>query len=95
MRGKNARASLDRAALEFLGLIDAAVADFGPDGDTMDVDGTYADWFDRLGVDAVLVRPDLYVFGSSSVDGVGALVAAAQRVMALPAREPALVGEVG
>jgi 2-polyprenyl-6-methoxyphenol hydroxylase-like FAD-dependent oxidoreductase len=94
-RGGNARVALDRAALEFLGQIGAAVADFGPDGDTMDVDGTYADWFDRLGVDAVLVRPDLYVFGSSSVDGIGALVAAAQRVMALPAREPALVGEVG
>jgi hypothetical protein len=95
MRGNNARASLDRAALAFLERIDAAVADLGPQGDTVDLDGTYAEWFDRLGVDAVLVRPDFYVFGSSSVDGIGALVAAAQKVMALTVREPALASQAG
>ncbi|HVR91558.1 MAG TPA: bifunctional 3-(3-hydroxy-phenyl)propionate/3-hydroxycinnamic acid hydroxylase [Novosphingobium sp.] len=95
LRGATGRVSLDRATRDFLGQIDAAVADFGPDGDTTDLDGTYNDWFDRLGVDAILVRPDLYVFGSSPIAGAGDLVAAAQRVMALPAREPAMVNQAG
>jgi hypothetical protein len=33
------------------------------DGDT---DGTYGRWLDQLGADAVLVRPDFYVFGTAS-----------------------------
>ena len=95
MRRKDGRASLDWVTAQFLQQIDAAVADFGPDGDTTDLDGTYADWFDRLGVDAVLVRPDLYVFGSSEIDGIGTLVAAAQQAMGMPVREPALAGLAG
>ena len=46
--------------------------DFGPQGDTVDLDGAYAAWFDRLGVEAVLVRPDLYVFGTSRALGSSA-----------------------
>lgn len=95
MRSPSGSRGLDPASLEFLDRIGAAVADFGPDGNTIDLDGTYKEWFDRLGVDAVLVRPDLYVFGSSSIVGVSDLVAAAQKVLALPAATPALVGQVG
>ena len=54
------------------------VADFGPSGDTIDLDGTYETWFARLGAAAVLVRPDFYVFGTSSLAEVGALLASAE-----------------
>ena len=58
------------------------VAAFGPGGDTVDVDGTYANWFARLKTDAILVRPDFYVFGTSSMADVGALLASAERMYA-------------
>ena len=58
------------------------VAAFGPGGDTVDLDGTYANWFARLGADATLVRPDFYVFGTSSATDVGALLKSAERMYA-------------
>lgn len=33
-----------------------------------DIDGTYGEWFSQLEAEAVLVRPDFYVFGSASGD---------------------------
>ena len=56
------------------------VAAFGPGGDTVDLDGTYANWFARLGAAAVLVRPDFYVFGTSSAAYVSALLASAEQM---------------
>lgn len=94
MRSKRGPAALGQTTLDVLAQFDAAVADFGPGGDTTDLDGSYADWFDRFGAEAVLVRPDFYVFGTSSVAGIGALVAAAGAMMGMPAREPALASEV-
>lgn len=77
MRGKPALDD-DRSELQnALGRLGVVQATFGSGGDTVDIDGTYASWFARLGADAVLVRPDLYVFGSSSLDEAGALVLAA------------------
>lgn len=32
-------------------------------GAIVDIDATYARWFDQMGAEAVLVRPDFYVFG--------------------------------
>lgn len=61
----------------------AIVADFGPGGDTVDLDGNYAKWFDRLGTEAVLVRPDFYVFGTSSIAEVDSLVEAAQSMLGI------------
>lgn len=95
MRSQHGRVALGPATREFLEQIHAAVADFGPNGDTADLDGTYADWFDRLGVDAVLVRPDLYVFGSCSIAGVDDLVAAAGQALSMPVRAPALAEQAG
>ncbi|WP_262699540.1 MULTISPECIES: bifunctional 3-(3-hydroxy-phenyl)propionate/3-hydroxycinnamic acid hydroxylase [Streptomyces] len=38
-----------------------------------DVNGTYATWFAELGVDAIAVRPDFYVYGTATGPGVAAL----------------------
>ena len=72
-------ASPARAAADRLALI---VASFGAGGDTIDLDGTYAQWFDRLGADAVLVRPDFYIFGTASHAQAQQLVIAAGEMVA-------------
>jgi 2-polyprenyl-6-methoxyphenol hydroxylase-like FAD-dependent oxidoreductase len=95
LRSKDGRVSLDQANAQFFDQINGAVADFGPNGGTADLDGTYAEWFDRLGVDAVLVRPDLYIFGSSTLAGANALVAAARQVMGMRVREAVFAGLAG
>ena len=68
-----------RAAIRQL---DIVVADLGPGGDTIDLDGSYARWFDRLGADVVLARPDFYIFGTSPLAGLGTLVSAASDLFA-------------
>lgn len=80
LRGDGARAIDDttRDATRRLGIV---VADFGSAGDTIDLDGSYAAWFDRIGADAVLVRPDFYVFGTSSLRDAGMLVSSAQDLL--------------
>ena len=67
-----------REAIRRLG---GVAADFGPHGGTVDLDGTYPSWFDRLGANAVLVRPDFYIFGTASVAELGPLLAAAEVLM--------------
>lgn len=62
------------SALEAIELFDIVVAHFGPSGDVQDRDGTYARWFAELGVDAVLVRPDLYVFGGVTIQHIDDLL---------------------
>lgn len=86
---------LDPATSAILDRLHAVTADFGPGGDTVDVDGTYSDWFDRLGVDAVLVRPDFYVFGSGPVASVAEIIAAAQHAVGLDVRPAALLSRAG
>ena len=90
MRSQGARPVLDPSVQDAMRALRGVVADFGPQGDTVDLDGAYAAWFDRLGVEAVLVRPDLYVFGTSRASEVGPLVASARRLLE-PARQPALL----
>jgi 2-polyprenyl-6-methoxyphenol hydroxylase-like FAD-dependent oxidoreductase len=91
IRSKSGPVSLSLPILSFLKQLKAAIAEFGPDGDTADLDGTYANWFDRLHVEAILVRPDFYVFGSSTVSGVSALVDSLQEMMGMPAKSPVFV----
>ena len=67
LRSDRVKPALDNQTQEAIRRLGVVVADFGPGGDTIDLDGTYASWFDRLGSDAVLVRPDFYIFGTSSV----------------------------
>jgi hypothetical protein len=81
MRSNGVAAALDHTSLQIIEDFTVAVADFGPGGDTEDLDGVYGAWFDRLGADVVLVRPDFYVFGTSSVENVNALLLAAQRAI--------------
>ena len=66
-----------RRAAEVMGKLDVVSATFGPGGNTLDLDGTYAAWFSRLGAEVVLVRPDLYVYGAGREDEAGDLLLAA------------------
>ena len=78
MRSSGKAMVLDQTSMQFIEDFAIAVADFGSSGDTEDLDGVYGAWFDRLGTSAVLVRPDFYVFGISSVEDINALLFAAQ-----------------
>lgn len=69
------------ASSAILSRLDVKVADFGPDGETIDLDGTYGAWLDLLATDAVLVRPDFYVFGTSHLGAVEALLMAAESML--------------
>ena len=77
VRGVKGLAGLGEPARETVRRIGIHVAAFGDGGDTVDLDGSYEAWLERLGVDAVLVRPDFYVFGTATHEGIGALVASA------------------
>lgn len=94
IRSKSWPVSLAQASLSYLKQLNVAIADFSPDGDTADLDGVYVNWFDRLDVEAILVRPDLYVFGSSTVAGVDALIGSLQEVMGIPAKNPVFASSV-
>ena len=74
-------AGLDGPTWQAIRELGVTVADFGSDGDTVDLDGSYAAWFARLGAEAVLVRPDFYVFGTSTAADAGSLIAIAQALL--------------
>jgi hypothetical protein len=46
----------------------------GSGADYEDIDGDYAAWFAKLGVETVLVRPDFYVFGGGALKDADELV---------------------
>jgi hypothetical protein len=77
LRGGGGAHSIQQAMRRLGGVL----ADFGPHGDTVDLDGGYAAWFDRLGADAVLVRPDFYIFGTAPATGLQPLLAAAEKLL--------------
>lgn len=79
-----AAASQTKAILGRLGVV---IINFGA-GDVVDRDGVYADYLDAAGAEAILVRPDFYVFGATaSRDGLDALLADLAGKLRL--REPA------
>ena len=76
IRGSTAR--LSDEAKQVVDRLTIGIATFGTSGDTIDLDGTYAAWFAELNAEAVLIRPDFYVFGTSEdADGQSDLVVAA------------------
>jgi resorcinol 4-hydroxylase (NADPH) len=81
MRSNGKVQALDDASQKFIQDYGIAVADFGPNGDTEDLDGVYTAWFDRLGAGAVLVRPDFYVFGTAKVEDVNDMLLAARSAL--------------
>lgn len=81
LRGRGGPFPLDEATLKTARRCGFQIADFSEGGNTIDSDGSYAAWFERLGVAAVLVRPDFYVFGTSDVQNAGALVASAAELL--------------
>jgi hypothetical protein len=81
MRSNGIAPAFDRTTRDIIEQLHVVAADFGPGGDTVDLEGNYASWFDRLGTDAVLVRPDFYIFGTSSIEDINALMAVAQAML--------------
>ncbi|WP_169786677.1 bifunctional 3-(3-hydroxy-phenyl)propionate/3-hydroxycinnamic acid hydroxylase [Nitriliruptor alkaliphilus] len=75
-----ALAALSDEQRRFLRDIGAHVIHVGPAGSgapAVDLDGGYADWFQELGLSAVLARPDFYLYGGATdADDTPALVAA-------------------
>ncbi|MDB5577572.1 MAG: hypothetical protein JWR80_2748 [Bradyrhizobium sp.] len=53
---------IGRAVIGALGVLELNFA--GRDGKIVDHDGLYGRYFDETGIDAILVRPDFYVFGA-------------------------------
>ena len=71
-RGADPLATMSEAALAVWQLLDGMVVRIGDE--VSDAEGSYGRWFDALGVDLVLVRPDFYVFGAGAVDDASAIV---------------------
>lgn len=69
--------ALDAEQLAFLHRIGAATIGVGQGCPAQDIDGTYRRWFDDLGSEAVLVRPDFYVYGAGDARTLAADLMAA------------------
>ncbi|MET0455251.1 MAG: bifunctional 3-(3-hydroxy-phenyl)propionate/3-hydroxycinnamic acid hydroxylase, partial [Mycobacterium sp.] len=67
--GREHAAFLERIGCTVHTLVPGQARSFG------DGEGTYARYFDDIGADLFISRPDFVVFGSASVAGVGALLA--------------------
>lgn len=81
LRDAEGESALDGGARETARRLGVVVADFGAQGDLEDVDGSYAVWFDRLGAEVVLVRPDFHIFGTGAWADAGALLVSAQALL--------------
>lgn len=87
-RGVDPLAALSDEARALWTELGGGAVDIG--GRARDVGGGYGAWFDRLGAQVVLVRPDCYVFGASATAaGADAMVRELAAQLAL--REPAQV----
>jgi 3-(3-hydroxy-phenyl)propionate hydroxylase len=77
-RGGDPAGLLDVEQLQFLADLPATLTSFGESESSdpfVDVDGSFGKFFDQLGVEAILVRPDFTIFGGvSTLAEVPALV---------------------
>jgi 3-(3-hydroxy-phenyl)propionate hydroxylase len=76
---QNPSASLDAAQIAFLKDLGCAMLTLSADGDDTvmsidDLDGVYDRYLDTIGAESVLVRPDLVVFGASTIKDLPKLV---------------------
>lgn len=62
-------ARLDAELAAWFAAIGGIGVHVGGGGPVTDVDGTYAEWFDRAGVEVALQRPDFYLFGTAATVG--------------------------
>ncbi|WP_258803621.1 bifunctional 3-(3-hydroxy-phenyl)propionate/3-hydroxycinnamic acid hydroxylase [Pseudarthrobacter sp. NS4] len=77
LRNADARAHLPADAASGLTGLGFQIIDFGlepSDTTAVDATGAYGQWFDALDADAVLIRPDFYIYGVAGVEGLPALV---------------------
>ena len=81
LRSTNGPAVIEPSTANIIQQMGIVVADFGPQGDTQDPEEIYSAWFDRIGAEAVLVRPDFYIFGTSSLANIAALTGSAWAMM--------------
>ncbi len=69
---------LEQETQDVLSILDAHVlrigTDEGAESDLVDLDGRYTAWFDELGADTVVIRPDFYVYAALEWDQLGATI---------------------
>ncbi len=74
----NPRESLSDTQLAWLETFGTRIVHVGapgdPHADAIDIDGEYARYFAAHGIEVMIVRPDFYVFGASTLDSLPALV---------------------
>ena len=59
------------------------------DGTVVDLEGRYAAWFDEAGVEAVVIRPDFYVYGTArAMEELPRLVSSLRSSLGQAAPEP-------
>lgn len=78
-RKADPQSALSEVQRDFLQAIGAHVvhvtrANMGDGSAAVDLDATYTSWFTQLGADAVLVRPDFYVFGVATLERLPHLI---------------------
>jgi hypothetical protein len=77
LRTAESRAHLPAEPASGLKNLGFQIIEFGPTPSAttaVDTTGAYGHWFDALGADAVLVRPDFYIYGVARTSGIPALV---------------------
>lgn len=66
-----ALAALDDGARAWAEGYGFRLLEVGAEGEVLDVDGTYTGWLDQLGAEAVIIRPDFYVYDAGDAAGLG------------------------
>lgn len=77
LKNAEVRADLPADTARSLTSLGFQIIEFGlgpSDTTAVDATGAYGQWFDALGADAVLVRPDFYIYGVARTQGLPALV---------------------
>lgn len=79
----------DQAALRKMGFKTICLGSTPGESTAVDTTGAYQNWMDGLGADAVLIRPDFYVFGRASANDTSELIQDMLKDLAGPGKAPA------